>query len=292
MSDPIDLTGPYGATPRGFQQKNIFADEARILGPGARVVVDGGAHHGEEIGTFLTIFPEAIIHAIEPTPASVHVLRQLYGNHPRVRIHSGALAEFDGAATLNAYTLSARNALTPYAPHPDLGRDPDMPVERIEIPTWTLDRFCAQHRIERVDLLKLDTQGAEGRVLAGARDLLQAQRIGLIALEVLFVPLFEDQAEADELIAVTRRAGYSLYDLYNFSYGETGQLLFGDAIFLPKFSRADSLPEIRRTPAGMADRWNASNVGGEPRSRARGLLHGCRNALRRLRLGADPPARE
>jgi hypothetical protein len=52
---------------------------------------------------------------------------------------------------------------------------------------------------------------------------------------MLFVPLFDRQAEADEVLALLRRAGYHLYDWYNFAYNDRGQLLFGDAIFLSDY---------------------------------------------------------
>lgn len=235
MPTPIDLSQPYGTSARGFRDKNIFADQARLLGPESRVVIDVGAHHGDELPTYLSMFPHAVVHAIEPTPASVDVLRSAYGSHSRVRIHSAALAEIDGTATLHAYTISVRNALTPYNPDPMLGRAPDAPSDLVSVPTQRLDRFCEQQGIEQIDLLKIDTQGAEGRVLSGAAGLLASKRIRLISLEALFVPLFEHQAHADQLVATLRSAGYYLYDWYNFSHNDRGQLLFGDAIFLPGY---------------------------------------------------------
>jgi hypothetical protein len=72
--------------------------------------------------------------------------------------------------------------------------------------------------------------------------LLKESRIRLIALEMLFVPLYENQAQADAVMARLREVGYHLYDWYNFSYHENGQLLFGDAIFLPAQTMARVLP--------------------------------------------------
>lgn len=43
-----------------------------------------------------------------------------------------------------------------------------------EVPVETLDALCAGHGIEKVHFLKIDVQGGEGRVLAGARSLLAA----------------------------------------------------------------------------------------------------------------------
>ena len=231
MMSPIDLTVPYGATGRGFLRKNIFADEHRLLGP-ASIVVDVGAHHGEEIATYREMFPDAIVHAIEPTPSALDILKHDWGHDPRVRIHGYALAEHDGEATLHAYTASECNSLTPYA----AGHRSSASVvglAPLTVRTTSLDRLCASCEIASIDLLKLDTQGSELRVLAGASTLLREARIRLIAVEVAFVTLYEHQANPEHVMMRLREAGYQLYDWYNFSYGNDGQVLFGDALFLP-----------------------------------------------------------
>jgi hypothetical protein len=101
------------------------------------------------------------------------------------------------------------------------------------VQTWTLDQLCAEHGLEEIDLLKLDTQGAELRVLAGGTHVLKDQKVRLLCLEVLFVPLYEQQAEVGEVLSILQQHRYHLYDWYNFSYDDSGQVLFGDVMFLP-----------------------------------------------------------
>ena len=254
MPSPVDLRVPYGATTRGFHRKNIFADQLRLLGQASRTVVDVGAHHGEEVATYLAMFPEATIHAIEPTPASVDILRKTWGHDARVHVHGCALAEREGEATLHTYTASECNALTPYAPA-DGTNSLEAGSAQVRVPVSTLDRLCTTQGIDRIDLLKLDTQGAELRVLAGADTLLKESRIGLIALEVLFVPLYEKQANPEAVMALLRDAGYRVYDWYNFSYDENGQVLFGDAMFVPSQAVARGLPPVQplADPGGASD---------------------------------------
>ena len=48
---------------------------------------------------------------------------------------------------------------------------------------WTLDGFCAERNIEPVSLIRCDVEGAEARVLAGARGILERDR-PILLLEV------------------------------------------------------------------------------------------------------------
>jgi hypothetical protein len=58
-------------------------------------------------------------------------------------------------------------------------RPGDEPVTAV-----TLDRKCAELGVDRIDLLKLDIQGAEAAALAGAGSLIDRGRIGMIFLEL------------------------------------------------------------------------------------------------------------
>src|SRR5665213_2414157 len=51
------------------------------------------------------------------------------------------------------------------------------------VPMTTLDRYCEDHEIRHIDLLKMDTEGLEPYVLDGAQELLRNGRISMIVLE-------------------------------------------------------------------------------------------------------------
>jgi len=54
---------------------------------------------------------------------------------------------------------------------------------RGEVPAITLDQYLADHAIDHVDFLKVDVEGHEGAVLAGAERALREQTIGILVLE-------------------------------------------------------------------------------------------------------------
>lgn len=78
--------------------------------------------------------------------------------------------------------------------------------------------------------LKIDTQGYERQVLAGAEQLLR--RLVGLQLEMSIFPLYEGQAVLDEMIAMLRKRGFALWflqrGLADFSIGKTAEV---DGVF-------------------------------------------------------------
>lgn len=52
-----------------------------------------------------------------------------------------------------------------------------------DVNVLTLDDFCSEHEISKIDLLKIDTEGNELKSLIGARQLLYENRIKAIQFE-------------------------------------------------------------------------------------------------------------
>jgi hypothetical protein len=103
----------------------------------------------------------------------------------------------------------------------------------VEIPVTTLDQFCAKNGVERIDILKMDIQGAELPALRGASRLLREGRIGLIFTEVEFVPLYEQQGLYHHIAEFLEQHDFELHNFYDLNVNrEVGQLLWADAIFL------------------------------------------------------------
>jgi FkbM family methyltransferase len=59
----------------------------------------------------------------------------------------------------------------------------EMNETSIVVPTITLDTYCSQRKIPHVNFAKIDVEGAEQLVLAGARQMLAAHQIDVIQLE-------------------------------------------------------------------------------------------------------------
>jgi FkbM family methyltransferase len=160
----------------------------RSLMPGS-VFVDVGANHG-----YFSLLAAALVGssgrvvAFEPNPQVFGQLRthvMLNGFESRVTTIDAALADVsDAEARLfvsHLTTNSGLSSLNPRASTLDRGwltADHTVPV-RVE----TFDRWLATSGLPRVDLVKIDVEGAEHRVIAGMAQSLAQRRIGAILCE-------------------------------------------------------------------------------------------------------------
>ena len=159
-----------------------------------RVIFDVGANVGQTIHRLRLPFPDARIFSFEPGSLAHVQLTRLAASDPLVRILKTALGETNGTATLHINPACDQNSLV--VPTPEAaasqhaGNSEPVTVE-------TLDHFCQREKINRIDLLKIDVEGAEFAVLRGARELLSSHAIDYIVIEAglrpnpRFAPLHE-----------------------------------------------------------------------------------------------------
>ena len=194
-----------------------LADSRRIHPGTIACVFDVGAHVGQSAALFSDTFRGAAIHSFEPDPTSFAQLRALTAAYPRVTAVNAAVGDRAGEAPFFINTFSQTNSIL----RPKDGAGEFLVAsygldlrQETRVQVITLDQYCAEHAIERIDLLKLDTQGYELRVLDGATSLMQRRAIPLIYLEVGFIPLYEQQPLFPEVYQYLYDRDYRLVWLY------------------------------------------------------------------------------
>lgn len=83
-------------------------------------------------------------------------------------------------------------------------------IKKIKVPAQTLDNYCIKHRIKKVNLIKIDVEGAEGRVLQGIRLTLKKFSPDII-IEWCDVTLQADNSSQDKLLRFFSARGYHPY---------------------------------------------------------------------------------
>jgi FkbM family methyltransferase len=98
------------------------------------------------------------------------------------------------------------------------------------VPMTTVRALSSQHSVDPAHtLLKIDTQGYEEEVLAGAGDLVG--KFAAIQLELSFVELYAGQQLFDDLYELMGAKGYYLHSLEPGFSDATGRLLQCDGLF-------------------------------------------------------------
>lgn len=88
------------------------------------------------------------------------------------------------------------------------GQDVFAGAHIIEVEMRTLDSFAAEERLSHIDYLKIDVEGAEWQVFAGAKSILPTT--GVIKVETCFVPFRKGQHLFSDVDLALREFGFDL----------------------------------------------------------------------------------
>ena len=162
------------AQPDGFALNEIYDRQtaeiiARVARPDSSCI-DVGCHEGAILDEMLKHAPRGRHFAFEPLPHLFERLKAKYAGVPNVELHNTALSEAPGESTFQhvvtnpGYSGILRRRFD--RPHED--------VVEIRVRLERLDDVVP--RDHKVDLVKIDVEGAEMQVLRGARELLARSR--------------------------------------------------------------------------------------------------------------------
>ncbi len=162
----------------------VLDDEYDVTGIEPRTILDLGANIGVAAAWFRSRYPDARIVAVEPDPDTFAKLERSLGDDDSVTLVNAAVAARSGETTI----FSARG----YSVASSLREsDPDAALST-RVRAFTLDDLCAEHGLERIDLVKLDVEGAEIEALDG---LSRLEIVGTMVGEV-HPPLLDEDPEA------------------------------------------------------------------------------------------------
>jgi FkbM family methyltransferase len=139
---------------------------------------------GANIGTYITylskVFSNATIYGFEPHPINFHQLKE--GLPPSINLHNVALGSENGMITL--YDRADNDGSTHASVYEAVITNwHKQKTTQHQVNIQTLDSFAEKQNINQIDFIKIDTEGHEYDVLAGAENLLKENRISIIQFE-------------------------------------------------------------------------------------------------------------
>ncbi len=218
---------------RNAESKDVFIIQKDLLNGRVNTIFDLGANYGSVTEIYKNVFPDAAIYAFEPFPEVFKSLTEKVGQLRNVKVYDKAVTDSSGKRTFFVNENADTNSL--YKSQ-ETGLSSDKQAENkysIEVDAVSLNDFCREEKIQKIDILKMDIQGGELGALKGATNLLEKKQISLLYLEAFFIPQYQDQPLFQDLLSFLFAMGYQLQDIYNPFYGK-GSLAWCDAIFLPK----------------------------------------------------------
>lgn len=218
----------------GSTRDLIAASGLELLPPGLDLssgwFVDAGAHLGEWTDAVRLIRPDARVLAVEPHPELAAELERRYATGSTVRVVPAALGDRAGTATLRVTQDPRLSSLR--EPTDDIVGAYEQkewwnPAGTFEVAVARLDDLLDG---EAVAVLKLDVQGYEREVLAGATDALASAQGVLI--EVNFSRYYRGEAGFGELHELLMSQGFVLTAMTNSGALADGRLAWCDACYV------------------------------------------------------------
>jgi FkbM family methyltransferase len=181
-----------------------------------RALFDVGANYGGTSLKAVKQFPEAQIFAFEPHPETFLRLTDTTRHYSAIHPVQKALGAEAGDQVMYTYGSSGViNSLVPNAQAVVRFRlEQSSPVT---VKCTTVDLFCAEQKIKKIDVLKIDTEGFDLEVLRGADAMLKRGAISFIYFE--FNDIQPDENSAGGALApideFLRRHQYRFIASYN-----------------------------------------------------------------------------
>jgi FkbM family methyltransferase len=203
------------ARPLGYEiikHRNVFR-EANI--PSGAVIFDVGANEGQTISLARAAIHSPTIHAFEPTRTAFASLSRTLSGNKSVHLNQCALGPTPGTLEIKEGRDTKMSSLLEPADNGWDGQGWKDITERYAVPVRTVDDYCSECGIERIDLFKTDTQGYDLEVLKGAGRMLSERRIRHIFIEITFPEMYAGQATFEEVYSFLKQRGFKLSGAFN-----------------------------------------------------------------------------
>ena len=190
--------------PRPSEGLDPFFSLLQKLGFAPKHILDVGANRGNWTRTALKHFPDARYTLVEPQDHLKSHIQDLLSSGNKIQWINAGASDKSGTMSLNLSRRddSATLVLTDRHGH-------STGTQQATVPVKTLNEIVASSAAPLPDMVKIDAEGFDLKVLAGASDLLGKTDIFLV--EAVVCGNYENSAA--EVIHFMSRAGYRLLDI-------------------------------------------------------------------------------
>ena len=219
----------------GVSYTDPYQEQKRILqNTPVNTIFEVGAADGRDCILYTTIFPYARVFAFEPLPDSFLKIEEKAKINKSIIPFNVAVSSQKGIANFYKTELEDASSLL-QSQVTNSTFDVYQKIKGIiEVKTDTIDNICKDNDIDKIDLLKIDAQGAEMEILKGAINMLKDRKVRMIYLEVHFIQSYKNSPLYHEIAEFLVSNGFRLHNFFGLIHNQKGQISWGDALFLSK----------------------------------------------------------
>lgn len=190
------------------------------------IIFDVGANIGQTASTAIKHFPNSRIYSFEPVPSTFQALLAKTKLFPQVIQINSALGSQISRLPITSKPLAQTNTLI--SSSDDLKENN---CETVFVDVDTIDNFCKENKIDKINLLKIDTEGYEIEVLKGAKQFLSLNKIDYILAECEFVTRTNEiHGNFVEILNYLQPFQYNVVSFYTGGVNNLGWI-WGDVLF-------------------------------------------------------------
>lgn len=223
----LEVTRPYSET--GWKRQFVKQLEAHRVD----TVIDIGANSGQYASDLRMAAYTGRIVSFEPLSEAFSLLLRNASKDPLWECRQCAVGDVDGMISLNvAGNAGASSSILPMLKSHQDAFPPANYIGTEQVPIHRLDGLTPKVvGPNSVVFLKIDVQGFEKQVIAGAQSTISDHVVGM-QLELSFIPLYEGGMLIREALDLVYSLGFTLTGLLpGFADPRTGRMLQADGIF-------------------------------------------------------------
>lgn len=180
------------------------------------------------------------LYMFEPNPKRVEELRAKANGAATVEVIPAAVSDFEGTATLNIAAHDDCSSLQEFDEQANSTWVHDWhpyrrfeTVDRVEVPVTRLDTFLAARGITVVDLLEVDAQGEDLRVVGSLGDRVGDVKKIQIEVNIHTAPLYRNSFRLKDAMEFFRARGFERHVYWTQSLNREVNIIFRNERFYP-----------------------------------------------------------
>ena len=188
------------------------------------IIFDVGGNMGQSIERYKKLFPKCKIHSFDPNKHLHDRLTLKYQNDKSVILNNVAIGEKPGNLDFNINVHTGSSSFKNLIPNTTWMKErsktlnidsKNFTAKKINAKVITLDDYCNDESIHQIDILKIDVQGYEDKVLEGAIKLLKMNKIKFIQLELILSEIYQNTLSIYDVEKYLIPNKYTLFGISN-----------------------------------------------------------------------------